>query len=192
MNWLRLAELQLCESRWSAGRGKDQRAIGNGDQIDVGNDGRVNGDWCGCSDLSRAGIGIRHHGVLGYAESFSQALIVGEEEELILSVVANCRTAFAEVWQQDWTAHSSAKLIALKRRYGLVGIVKVVLRVQHGIAQELKEISVQVVSARLADCVDNAPHRATIFGRSIMGNYLDFLDRFHAKHLPAGSTGSKI
>ena len=116
--WLRLAELQLGETRWSARRGKDQRAIGDGDQIDVRNDGRVNGNRRGCSDLSRAGIGIRHNGVLGDAESFSQALIVGEEEELILSVVANCRTAFAEVWQQDWTTHSSAKLIALKRRYG--------------------------------------------------------------------------
>src|SRR5207248_10143365 len=103
MNWLRLAELQLSESRWSAGRGKDQRAIGNGDQIDVGNDGRVNGDWCGCSDLSRAGIGIRHHCVLGDAECFSLALIVGDEEDLILYVVVNCRTAFAYVWSPDWT-----------------------------------------------------------------------------------------
>src|SRR5712691_1849613 len=187
MNWLRLAELQLGESRWSAGRGKDQRAIGNGDQIDVGNDGCVNGNRRGCSDLSRAGIGIRHHGVFGYAESFPQALIVGEEEELILSVVANCRTAFAEVWQQDWTTHSSAKLIALKWRDGKTRVVKVVLRVQRGIAQELKEISVQVVGARLADCVDNASHRAAIFGRSIVGYYLEFLDRFHTKHLAARS-----
>src|SRR5437667_306697 len=97
MNWLRLAELQLSESSRSTRRGKNQRAIGNGDQIDVGNDGWVNDNRRGCSDLSRAGISIRHHGVLGNAESFSQALIVGEEEELILSVVASCRTAFAEV-----------------------------------------------------------------------------------------------
>ena len=50
----------------------------------------------------------------------------------------------------------------------------------------------QVVGACLADGVDNAPHRATIFGRSIVGNYLEFLDRFHAKHLSAGAARSKV
>src|SRR5438105_3096907 len=118
MNRMRLDGLQLGESSRSIRGGKKQRAIGNGDQIYVGNDGWVNDNRRGCSDLSRAGKGIRHHGVLGDAESFSQALIVGEKEELILSVVAYCRTAFAEVRQQDWTTHSAAKLIALKRRYG--------------------------------------------------------------------------
>src|SRR2546428_4763109 len=50
----------------------------------------------------------------------------------------------------------------------------------------------KVVGARLADGVDNASHRATIFCRGVMGNYFEFLDRFHTEHLSPSATRSKI
>ena len=83
-------------------------------------------------------------------------------------------------------------MVALEWRNGIGGTVKEVLRIERGVAQEFKNISVEVVGTGVADRVDNPAHRPSILGGGVVGDYFEFLDRFHAKHLSASATRSKV
>ena len=86
----------------------------------------------------------------------------------------------------------TAKLIALEWWNGSGWTIEEVFGVECRVAQEFKNISVDVIGSSVTDGVDNAAHRATIFRRSVVCDYFEFLDRFHAKHLAAGATWSKV
>ncbi len=110
----------------------------------------------------------RGHGrEVGLAGPDAQALVVGEEERLVLD---------------DRPAEGGAELVLREVRLRAAGLVQEeVVRIEAIVAQELEHAAVEVVRARLDLQVHDAAERLTELGRVGAGLDLELLERVDAR-----------
>ena len=138
-----------------------------------------------------SGGGHGHH--LGGAEHLAKALVLREVEGALAAVV--------EMGEEHGAAVGESELVAAEGRnaagIGGSGVVKVVARVEGGVAHKLKERSVKAAGAGAGDDVGETGGAAADLGGHPAGAGLDLLDRVHvevgeggAAHLGVADVGA--
>src|SRR6185437_2089624 len=168
------------------GRGIGARSISAGGIVGQRIAGEHGGDLRVDGDLERVGgsVGIGKGvltGALGHgwdgenlrcSENLAKALILAEVEGAAATVI--------DAGQQDGTAVGESKLVSAKvrnaARLGVGGVIEIVSRVEGGVAQELKEGTVEAAFAGSRDDVGESGGAASDFSRHPSGTGLDLLN----------------
>ena len=107
------------------------------------------------------GACVRNGRIVGQTEPLAQAFIAREEEQFIFL---------------DWSAHNTAKLIALESWNFLVRRIEVVLGVECAVAQEFKAGTMKCVRSRIGDHVHHTARNQSVFGAVVVGRDGEFPD----------------
>ena len=118
---------------------------------------------------------VRDERYVTQAPGLAKAFVVAEEEELVFA---------------DWTAQSSAELVALE--LGNRCLVKVVARVKSAVADEFEGRAVQSVGAGIGDDRDLRAIALAEAGTVSVGDDVELAYRVDAEQLAAGSAGRDV
>src|SRR5712675_1107441 len=121
----------------------------------------------------------------GDAFSLAKSFIVTENECLVLDDGPTGRTAkliAPERWPR--TRKGASKRIRS-------GLSEVIIRVQRAVPDEFVHISVKLVGARFADCVDDSARSPSVLGRKAARQDGKFLNRVNAKNDADDISGSR-
>ena len=100
----------------------------------------------------------------------SLPLIVGEEEQLIFD---------------DRSADRSAEHVPTHgRSCDVLPIIRPTVRVEHVVAEELKQIAVELICPGLDRCTDDTALEVTKLSRRVIGYYVELLNGIHAGGVP--------
>ena len=176
---LRRAGEGLADAGGQAGGGEQLGTVLHGPEVEQAGDAAAERDGredaAGVGHQPEARVVVGDEGDVGDAEVLAVALIVGEEEELVLA---------------DGAAEGGAEVVALELRDA--GGIEVVAGVEEGVAQELIRGTVEVVGAAGGDDGDLCALALAVGCGVGVGDDVELADGLYAEELAGGSAGADI
>src|SRR5215831_1512974 len=148
--------------------------VGYGIQIQVRLGGRTHRDWSNTRKDSVSRVHVGNASLRIDALRLPQAFVTRKKE---------CSVFY------DGAAERTAKLISFERRLAAALVLFPLGGIQCIVAKKLKQRSVEVIRSRFGDGADNCTGLTAVFRRVVVGDDLEFLDRFRAGELPGCGLG---